>query len=115
VEITNNLWVDAFALGEDPTDAVRQAEFTEHGELYADGSARMAWIFNQPREGVETEWVVANNVYTVTPAGQAFLDQYAAEGVVGKGSPLTYHINRALGADSTTAFVEEALVLANTP
>lgn len=115
VQITNNLWVDPFALGADPTDEVRQAEFTEHGETYADGTARMVWIFHQPREGVDTRWTVGGNVYTISPEGRAFLDGIASEGVLGEGPPLSWYINRQLGDDSTTAFVEEDLALADAP
>ncbi|MGA9118008.1 MAG: hypothetical protein WB699_01470, partial [Bacteroidota bacterium] len=45
VIIDNNLLVDAFALGQD-TDAVRQAEFTDSGELDGFGFPRMTWIFS---------------------------------------------------------------------
>ena len=116
VQVTNNLFVDGFALGADSTDAVRQAEFDEHGERYPSGTARMAWIFNQPVDSLETEWVVSNNFYTVTPEGQAFFDRYEpAQGLYGEGAPLTWHINRHLDADSVNAFTKIDLELADTP
>jgi hypothetical protein len=112
VQITNNLFVDHFILGND-TDLVRQSEFDESGELDEYGFAAMNWIASVPND--TTEWEVSNNYFTVSDSVNWFYDHYAADGVTGVGNPLTHHINAKLGADSATAFTEEALTLAATP
>jgi len=104
--ISDNLLVDAFAAGQD-TDAVRQAEFTDSGEKDAFGFPRMTWIFSNPND--TTSWTVKNNYYRVTAAGQSFYDSASILPIIANpplvaGSPLTYHINSRLGADSATAF-----------
>jgi len=112
VTITNNLWVDTFIAGND-TDMVRQSEFEESGELDAYGSGRMTWVITVPNDS--TQYKVAGNYYTVSPAVQAFYDTYASVGVTGEGSPLNWHVNKKLGADSSLAFIKEDLELANRP
>jgi hypothetical protein len=107
--IKNNLFVDAFALGEDPTDATRQAEWGNTGEFYADGSNRITWIFTAPNE--TTQWTIGNNFYAISDSGQAFLNAYGFPA----GSPLSYHINSKLGPDSVNAFTQTDLSLANVP
>jgi hypothetical protein len=100
VTITNNLFVDAFALGEDSSDIERAKEFGNFGEKYPNGTNRIVWIFTAPND--TTQWNVAGNYWTVTAAGQSFFDGHSF--IQGPGSPLTWHINSRLGADSTTAF-----------
>jgi hypothetical protein len=104
--IQDNLFMDAFAAGQD-TDAVRQAEFTDSGEKDAFGFPRMTWVISVPND--TTQWIVKNNYYRVTPAGQAFYDSASILPIVANpaltvGKPLTYHINARIGADSATAF-----------
>jgi hypothetical protein len=115
--IRDNLLVDAFAAGQD-TDAVRQAEYIDSGEKDAFGGARMTWIISVPND--TTVWTVAHNYYRITPAGQSFFDSASILPIVAnpalvKGSPLTYHINGKLGADSATAFLPHTAVLPNVP
>ena len=115
--IRDNLLVDAFAAGQD-TDAVRQAEYTDSGEKDAFGGARMTWIFSVPNDS--TSWTVSNNFYRVTAAGQSFFDSASILPIVAnpalvKGSPLTYHINSKLGADSLTAFQAHTADMPNVP
>jgi hypothetical protein len=110
--ITNNLFVDPFSLGND-TDAVRQAEFVPNGEKDPYGGARMTWIFSVPND--TTRWTVANNYYAISDSGQAFYTAFAAAGVTGEGSPLSWHINGKLGADSTKAFKKITLSLNKIP
>ena len=62
-KITNNLFIDPFVFGND-TDATRQAEFEEHGELDPYGFAAMRWIFSVPNDS--TNWVVSNNYYSIS-------------------------------------------------
>jgi hypothetical protein len=110
--ITDNLFIDPFSLGND-TDATRQAEFVNSGETDPYGGARMNWIFTAPNDS--TQWKISNNYYVISDSGQAFYNQFASAGVTGEGSPLTWHINSRLGADSVNAFKKISLVLNNTP
>ncbi len=105
VSITNNLMVDAFSAGEDSTDATRAAEWANNGEFYSNGLNRMTWIFSAPND--TTEWDVSNNYYAISAEGQAFFDAHTAEPIV-EGSPLSWHINSMLGADSVSAFTKIA-------
>ena len=102
VTITNNLFKDAFAAGEDSTDEIRYAEFANTGEKYPNGGSRMMWIFTAPND--TTVWTVKNNYWAISAEGQAFFDQNANNGPIIAGSPLSWHINSRLGADSVTAF-----------
>jgi len=115
--ITNNVLVDAFALGQD-TDAVRQAEFTESTEKDPFGFSRMTWVISAPND--TTRWTVSNNYYRVTPAGQAFYDSASILPIIANpplvaGSPLTHHISGKLGADSATAFLTHTADMPNVP
>jgi hypothetical protein len=112
VKITNNLFIDPFALGND-TDYVRQAEFNESGELDPFGNRRMNWIFSVNND--VTNWQISNNYYSISDSGQAFYNRHAAAGVTGEGSPLTWHINSKLGADSVNAFKKESTPLNKIP
>ncbi|MGE5313298.1 MAG: T9SS type A sorting domain-containing protein [Acidobacteriota bacterium] len=110
--ITNNLFVDAFAMGND-SDATRQAEFIPSGEKDPYGNARMNWIFSFPN--ATTNWTISNNYYSVSDSGQAFYNQYASAGVTGEGAILTWHINSRLGADSSKAFTKIPLTFNKAP
>ena len=112
VIITNNFLFDPFIMGND-SDISRQAEFIPSGELDKFGKARMNWIFSYPN--TTTSWMVANNFYTISDSGQAFYNQFAAQGVTGEGSPLTWHINSRLGADSVNAFKKVTVALTKVP
>ena len=107
--ITNNLFVDAFGLGEDPTDSTRTAEWANTGEVYENGNNRITWIFSAPND--VTNWEVSNNYFAISAEGQAFLDEFG----FGPASPLSYHINSKLGADSVTAFIKIDLDLTMIP
>jgi hypothetical protein len=112
--ITNNLIVDGFALGND-TNYVRQVEFSDSKELDTKGNPRMTWVISEVDSGRTTSYAINNNYYVVSDSGQAFYTQYASEGVTGEGSPLTWNINSKLGADSVNAFKKVSLTLAKTP
>ena len=101
VIITNNLFKDAFAAGEDSTDATRSAEWANTGEKYPNGNNRMMWIFTAPNDS--TEWTISNNYYAISDSGQAFFNEHTAEPIVA-GPQLSWHINGRLGADSVNAF-----------
>ncbi|MFH0990579.1 MAG: T9SS type A sorting domain-containing protein [bacterium] len=110
--ITNNLFIDPFGLGED-VDSIRQAEFIPSGEKDAVGRSRMTWIFTYPN--TTTSWIISNNYYAISDSGQAFYNQFASAGVKGEGSPLTWHLNGRLGADSAKAFTKVSLQLNKIP
>jgi hypothetical protein len=117
--ITNNLFVDHFALGAD-TDGTRQAEFVESGEKDAFGLPRMTWVVAVPDTANTIFYTIANNYYRVTPAGQSFFDSASYLPIIANppltvGSPLTYNINKRLGADSVNAFKVTTTDLINTP
>lgn len=113
--ITDNLFVDAFALGEDSTDATRTAEWANTGEIYPNGNNRMMWIFSAPND--TTQWTIKNNFYTISAAGQNWLNTpHFGHGPFPPGSPLSWHINSRIGADSVNAFTNEnGLTLINIP
>jgi hypothetical protein len=117
VIIRDNLLIDAFALGND-SDAVRQAEFTDSGELDQWGFPRMSWVIANPND--TTSWLIKNNYYYISPAGQVFWDSASILPIVANppltpGSPLTHKINSRIGADSVTAFRLANVTLSNIP
>ena len=127
IQITNNLFLDSFVAGADTSDIVRQAEFDESGEVYPNGKAKMTWILSEPNE--TTNWTVSNNVYSVSPAVQAFYTRYGDGGgndgnpdngtdgdndIIGEGAPLTDHIMGRI-ASPATAFVKMDLDVTERP
>lgn len=115
IQITNNLFYDGFALGEDSTDNSRADEWGNTGESYFNGNNRITWIFTAPN--TTTEWIITNNYFAISPEGQAWLDDnHFGHGPFGPASPLSWHINSRLGADSVNAFVrEDGITLVNKP
>lgn len=103
MKINNNLFVDAFAAGEDPTDSTRTKEWANTGETYDDefGYNKMSWIFAAPNDS--TVWVAENNYYAVTAEGQAFFDTYEEITV---GDPFSGYVMDALGASAADAMVQ---------
>ena len=97
--ITNNLFVDAFASGEDSTDATRTAEWGNVGEEYANGNNKMSWIFGAP--DADVEYTISNNFYAVTAEGQAWQDKHDEINV---GQPLSNFLMEQLGDAADTAF-----------
>ena len=112
IHITNNLFIDAFGLGEDSTDATRAAEWANTGEFYPNGRNRITWIFSARND--TTRWRIRNNYYSISDSGRGFLNQFSFP----VGSPLSWHINGKLqqqGGDSVTAFREVNLTLQKIP
>ncbi len=107
--ITNNLFIDGFALGEDSTDATRAAEWANTGETYANGNNRITWIFSAPND--VTNWTILNNFYAISDSGQDFLDDYGFP----EGDKLSDHITGKLGGNAAFAFTEESVELNNAP
>ncbi len=101
MQITNNLFVDAFGLGEDPSDSTRAAEWANTGEIYPNGNNRITWIFSAPND--VTNWDVSNNYFAISDSGQAFLDDFG----FGPASPLSYHINGKLGCRFSYCFYKD--------
>ncbi|MFH0736450.1 MAG: T9SS type A sorting domain-containing protein [bacterium] len=112
INITNNLFIDPFSLGND-TDYVRQAEFNESGETDFLGKRRMSWIFSVNND--TTEFDISKNYYSISDSGAAFYARNLAAGVTGEGSPLSWHLNSRLGPDSVSAFTKQAILLNNIP
>lgn len=113
VEITNNMFYDSFSAGSD-TDRTRQLEFADSKEYdVRNGLPRMSWVITEPND--TTQYVIKNNFYVVTPALQTWYTKYASAGVTGEGSPLTWAMNKKLGADSTTAFRKISTTLTKIP
>ena len=108
VTITNNVFVDCLAAGNDSTDAVRLVEWVDSGERGPSGAVVMRLITCVPND--TTKWVVKGNFFSVTPPLQAWYDTHAAQGF-GNIVPLTWHINKKIGADSVTAFKKETITL----
>ncbi len=109
MQITNNLFVDAFGLGEDSTDATRAAEWANVGETYTNGNNKISWIFCAPND--VTQWDISNNYFAISDSGQAFLDDFD----FGPAPCLSSHIDSALGAAAATAFTKIDVELAEIP
>ncbi|MFA6456338.1 MAG: T9SS type A sorting domain-containing protein [Bacteroidota bacterium] len=112
VSITNNLFVDNFVLGRDSTDDVRLGEFGDANEKEPNGKNRMTIVSSVPDSSgqvVPTQWEIRNNYFAATPAVQSWYDSKSSIGI-GSLLPLTYHINKKLGADSLVAFKRDTIV-----
>jgi len=107
--IKNNLFMDAFALGEDSTDATRAAEWANTGETYPNGNNKITWIFSTPND--TTAWTISNNYYAISDSGWAFLNDFN----FGPASPLSDHIIGKLGSSASQAFTQTSLTLGNIP
>ncbi len=118
--LTNNLLVDAFALGAGDTDIVRQQEFSDSRELDDFGLWRMSWLIANPDSGIATNWTIARNYYSVSDSQQAFFAWGDANPIVANpplipGPALTHFIAGKLGADSSLAFQQQNVALNNIP
>ncbi|MFA7228670.1 MAG: T9SS type A sorting domain-containing protein [Melioribacteraceae bacterium] len=111
VQLTNNLFVDAYALGEDSLDVTRSSEYNNTGEKYANGNNKMPWIFAAPND--TTVWDIQKNYYSISLEGQSF---FTANPRHKEGSPLTAHIMGRLGAKAPQAFTKlNSFALVKTP
>ncbi len=107
--ISNNLFHDAFACGEDTGDVTRSAEWANTGEKYPNGNNRMSWIFSAPND--TTSWVIKNNYVSISDSGLAYLNDFKLTCI----NPLSWHINKRIAADSLTAFKYEKITFQNIP
>lgn len=112
VQLTNNLFVDAYALGADSLDGtVRGVEFNNTGEKYANGNNKMPWIFTAPNE--TTVWDVRKNYYSISADGQGFFTANPRHHI---GDQITQHIKTRLGANAAQAFTKlNSFTLTKTP
>jgi hypothetical protein len=108
VIISNNLFYDAFALGND-TDYVRQVEFADSKEKDVYGNPRMVWVITSPNDTVQ--YTIKGNYYAISSSGQNFL----TTNKLTEGDKLTWFTNKKLGTDSTKAFTKSSLTLTNIP
>ncbi|HTX19182.1 MAG TPA: T9SS type A sorting domain-containing protein [Bacteroidota bacterium] len=118
LQITNNVFVDHFALGAD-TAAIRQVEFSDPGELDSVNlQPRMAWVLTN--KNLAAKWNISNNYYAVSDSGQAMLNMAAPYGPYyhSEGPALTWNMNTVLagqGKDTVNDFKQVAVKLNNTP
>jgi hypothetical protein len=114
LQITNNLFIDHFALGED-TAAVRQVEFSDPGENDpTNGLPRMTWVMTNKNDAAN--WNIQKNYYASSDSGKAMLQLgppndniYAGPFYHRQGPPyLTLNMNKVLasqGKDTLNTFV----------
>ena len=114
LQITNNLLIDHFALGED-TAAVRQVEFSDPGENDTTNHLpRMTWVMTNKNNAAV--WNIKNNYYASSDSGAAMLALgppndtiYAGPLYHREGPPyLTWNMNTVLasqGKDTLHTFI----------
>ena len=107
VQITNNVFVDPLALGNDSTDDVRLSEFEASGELDQYGNPRMTLVSCVPNDS--TQFTIKNNYYAITDTMKMFYDTHSDIGL-GNFIPLTWFLNKQI-EDSTTAFQLDQITL----
>ncbi len=119
LQITNNLLIDHFALGED-TAYVRQVEFSDPGENDpVNNLPRMAWVLTNKNNAAK--WTIQNNYYASSDSGKAILalgppndNVYAGPYYHKQGPPfLTWNINKVLasqGKDTVNTFIPVSTV-----
>src|SRR3989339_617184 len=111
VQITNNLFVDAYALGADSLDVTRSVEYNNTGEKYPNGNNRMPWVFTAPND--TTVWDVKKNYFSISNDGQNWFNTHLRHF---QDDILTDHIKNRLGADAATAFTKlNSFTLVKTP
>ncbi|MGA3243771.1 MAG: T9SS type A sorting domain-containing protein [Bacteroidota bacterium] len=114
LQITNNLLVDHFALGED-TAVVRQVEFSDPGENDpVNNNPRMTWVLTNKNN--TAKWNIQKNYYASSDSGKAILalgppnDAYFAGPFYHRQGPpyLTWNMNTILasqGKDTVNTFI----------
>ncbi len=122
LQITNNLFVDHFALGMD-TAYVRQAEFTDPGENDPTNNLpRMTWVMTNKNDAAN--WNIQKNYYASSDSGKVILtlgppndNVYAGPFYHRQGPPyLTWNMNKVLASkskDTVNTFQEVGLVRFN--
>jgi len=121
LQITNNLFVDHFALGAD-TAYIRQVEFSDPGEYDALHNPRMAWVLTNRNDAAN--WNIQNNYYAITDSGAAVRSLKASDGYIPRAYTtqedpfLTWNMNKVLaakGKDTTATFIKVKVEMASVP
>jgi hypothetical protein len=124
LQITNNLFIDHFALGED-TAAVRQVEFSDPGENDpTNGLPRMTWVLTNKND--VANWNIQKNYYASSDSGKAMLalgppndNIYAGPFYHREGPPyLTLNMNKVLaaqGKDTLNTFIPVSAKVTKAP
>jgi photosystem II stability/assembly factor-like uncharacterized protein len=124
LQITNNLLIDHFALGED-TAYVRQVEFSDPGELDpVNNLPRMTWVLTNQNNAAN--WNIQKNYYASSDSGRAMLalgppndNIYAGPFYHREGPPyLTLNMNKVLafqGKDTLNTFIPVSAKVAKAP
>jgi hypothetical protein len=124
LQITNNLFIDHFALGED-TAAVRQVEFSDPGENDpTNGLPRMTWVMTNKND--VANWNIQKNYYASSDSGKAMLQLgppndniYAGPFYHRQGPPyLTLNMNKVLasqGKDTVNTFMPVSAKVTKAP
>ncbi|NMB81262.1 MAG: T9SS type A sorting domain-containing protein, partial [Ignavibacteria bacterium] len=99
VQITNNLFFDAYALGQDSLDETRSVEFNNTGEKYPNGKNTMPMIFTAPSD--TTVYDIQNNYVGISTLGQNW---FLSNPRHSPGEPTTQFIKNKLGAKASNAF-----------
>jgi len=124
LQITNNLLIDHFALGED-TAYVRQVEFGDPGENDpVNNLPRMTWVMTNKNDAAK--WNIQNNYYASSDSGKAMLALgppndaiYAGPFYHREGPPyLTLNMNKILasqGKDTLNTFIPVSAKVTKAP
>jgi hypothetical protein len=124
LQITNNLFIDHFALGMD-TAAVRQVEFSDPGEVDpTNGLGRMTWVMTNKNDAAN--WNIQKNYYASSDAGKAILalgppndNIYAGPFYHRQGPPyVTLNMNKVLasqGRDTLNTFIPISATVTKAP
>jgi hypothetical protein len=124
LQITNNLFIDHFALGMD-TAAVRQVEFSDPGEVDpTNGLGRMTWVMTNKNDAAN--WNIQKNYYASSDAGKAILalgppndNIYAGPFYHRQGPPyVTLNMNKVLasqGKDTLNTFIPISATVTKAP
>ena len=101
-QITNNVFVDNFALGNDSTDDVRLGEFGDPNEFDQYGNNRMTMLSSLNTDSTNSAtWMVSNNYFGVSDSLQMFYNEHSDIGL-GNLIPNTYYINKQIQDSSTS-------------
>ncbi len=93
-QITNNLFVNPMALGEDTADHARQGEIAYFGEQYANGDYILPLIMDEPNSNINPSFTITNNVVSY----DADLLSYFTQNNLFPAPPLSKRLADTLGA-----------------
>jgi hypothetical protein len=93
-QVTNNLFYDPMAFGEDTTDHSRQAEVAYFGEKYPNSDYKLPLIEDEPNANIQPTFTISNNVIYYDTA----LVNYFNRNNIFPAPPLTERLQDTLGA-----------------